>query len=179
MSYWNPIERYGVERFSEAFAAAGGTAVITPDLSPEEAGPWRTATDSHHIGRVFLVAPSSRDQRLASVASLCSGFVYAASTMGVTGNDIEVGQTARTLVQRVRGVTDLPVAVGLGIRTAAQARAVAEYADGVIVGSAFVRAVAGADSPAARCDAVRALATELAVGCRRSAPVAREAGEGS
>jgi len=177
MSYWNPIARYGLERFCQDFAAAGGTAVITPDLSPEEAGDWVRLTDAHGISRVFLIAPSSTDARLALVAGACNGFVYAASMMGVTGNDAVIGDVARQLVSRARAVTSLPVAVGLGIRSADQVRSVAQFADGVIVGSAFVRAVEESTSPAAAVAAVEALARELATGTARgSVPAPVEGG---
>jgi tryptophan synthase alpha chain len=169
MSYWNPIERYGVEAFARDLAAAGGVGVIAPDLTPEEGGPWRAAAARHHIDPVFLVAPSSSDARLASVSAASRGFVYAASTMGVTGVREEVGDVARTLVARTRAVTQLPLCVGLGVSTGDQAAEVAAYADGVIVGSAFVRRVLDAASAAEATTAVAALATELAEGVRRRA----------
>jgi len=166
MSYWNPLERYGVERFATDLAAAGGIGVITPDLTPEEAGPWIAATDASGIDRVFLVAPSSTDTRIATVAAASSGFVYAASTMGVTGARTSVGDAARSLVERTKAHTVLPVAVGVGVSTGAQAAEVAAYADGVIVGSAFVRAVLDAATPADGIAAVGHLAAELALGVR-------------
>lgn len=169
MSYWNPIERYGVDRFASELAAAGGCGVITPDLTPEEADPWIEATDEHGIDRVFLVAPSSSDERLERVASTCTGFVYAASTMGVTGARTSVSSAAPTLVERVRRVTNIPVCVGLGVSTGAQAADVAAYADGVIVGSAFVKALLDAPTPAAGAAAAAALASELATGVRSAA----------
>ncbi len=168
MSYWNPIERYGVQRFAAELAAAGGCGVITPDLTPEEAGPWIEATDAFGIDRVFLVAPSSSDERIKKVAQTCSGFVYAASTMGVTGTRTAVSSMAPALVSRVREVTALPVCVGLGVSTGAQAADVAKYADGVIVGSAFVRALLDAPTPAQGANAAAALAAELAAGVRGS-----------
>lgn len=167
MSYWNPIERYGVEAFAEQLAAAGGTGVITPDLTPEESADWAAATDAHDIDRIFLVAPSSTDARLRTVAEACSGFVYAASTMGVTGARTSVSGAAATLVPRVRAVTDLPIAVGLGVSTGDQAAEIAEYADGVIVGSAFIRLILEAGSPDEAEASVRALARELGDGVRR------------
>lgn len=166
MSYWNPIERYGVDRFAGQLAAAGGCGVITPDLTPEEAGPWIEATDEHGIDRVFLVAPSSSDERIETVAATCSGFVYAASTMGVTGARTAVSSSAPELVARVRQHTNLPVCVGLGVSTGSQAADVAEYADGVIVGSAFVKALLESPTPAEGAAAVAALAAELAAGVR-------------
>jgi tryptophan synthase alpha chain len=166
MSYWNPIEHYGVERFAADLAAAGGAGAITPDLIPDEAGPWLAASDAHDLDRIFLVAPSSTDVRLLSTVQSCRGFVYAASTMGVTGIRSAVGDAAQTLVQRVRtAVPGFPVCVGLGVSNAAQAAEVAAFADGVIVGSAFVRRLL--DSPDAQgIAAVRVLASELAGGVR-------------
>lgn len=169
MTYWNPVERYGVDAFARDLAAAGGAGVITPDLLPEEAGPWRAAADAAGLDPVFLVAPSSTDARIASTAEACRGFVYAASTMGVTGVRSAVGGRAAELVARVRAATDLPVAVGLGVSTADQAAEVAAYADGVIVGSAFVRALLDAPDEAAGVRAVADLAAELATGVRRRA----------
>lgn len=166
MSYWNPIERFGVERFAERLASAGGHGVITPDLTPEEAGPWIDATTAHGLDRVFLVAPSSTDARIAQVVSVTSGFLYAASTMGVTGARTQVSSAAPELVRRARLLTDLPVAVGLGVSTGAQAAEVARYADGVIVGSAFVRRILQAETPREARQQVVALARELAAGVR-------------
>ena len=167
MSYWNPIERYGVDRFAADLAAAGGAGVITPDLTPEEASPWIAATDAHAIDRVFLVAPSSTDERIATVSRATTGFVYAASTMGVTGTRTEVGSGAHELVTRTRALSTLPIAVGLGVSTADQAAEVAQYADGVIVGSAFVRILLEAPSIQAGIDGVAQLAASLAEGVRR------------
>lgn len=174
MSYWNPVEHYGPRRFAEALVAAGSAGVITPDLTPDEAGTdpsdWLGATDATGLGRVFLVAPSSTDDRLRYTAEHCRGFVYAASTMGVTGARAAVGTAAETLVRRVRAVTDKPVCVGLGVSSGDQAAQVAAFADGVIVGSAFVRALLDAGSPEDGCRAVEALAAELAAGVRRGRP---------
>lgn len=167
MTYWNPVERYGVSRFAAGVAAAGGSGLITPDLIPDEATEWLTASDSAALDRVFLVSPSSTDARLAHVAGHSRGFVYAASTMGVTGTRTQVGSGAAGLVERVRRVTDLPVCVGLGVSTGAQAAEVAGYADGVIVGSAFVRRLLEADSLTAGCQALTELAAELAAGVRK------------
>jgi tryptophan synthase alpha chain len=169
MSYWNPIERIGVERFADRLRAAGGVGVITPDLTPEEAGDWVSATQSAGLDRVFLVAPSSSDERIAAVAGITNGFIYAASLMGVTGARASVGSGARDLVTRVRALTDLPVAVGLGVSTGDQAAEVASYADGVIVGSAFIARILAAPDHAAAVSAVRELAEELAAGVRRRA----------
>jgi len=167
MTYWNPIERYGVDRFAADLAAAGGSGAITPDLIPDEAAPWLAATDAHGLDRIFLVAPSSTDARIGSTIAACRGFVYAASTMGVTGTRDQVGQGAQRLVARVRAaVADFPVCVGLGVSNGDQAAEVASFADGVIVGSAFVRRLLDAPD-AVGVPAVRELAGELADGVRR------------
>lgn len=167
MSYWNLIERYGVERFSAELAAANGVGVITADLTPEEAGPWIDATDANGIDRIFLVAPSSTDDRLKIVTNATSGFVYAASLMGVTGTRASVSSHAAELVARTRKVTDLPIAVGLGVSTPEQAAEVAKYADGVIVGSAYIKAILDAPTHEDAVIAVRALSAALSQGVRR------------
>jgi tryptophan synthase alpha chain len=171
MTYWNPVEQYGVPRFAADLSAAGGAGLITPDLIPDEAGDWLAAAQDNDLDRVFLVAPSSTPERLAATVRACRGFVYAASTMGVTGVRAAVGDTARVLVQRAREVTDLPLCVGLGVSTGQQAAEVGAFADGVIVGSALVRCLTDATSPAAGVDAVRVLSAELAAGVQhRLAP---------
>jgi len=167
MSYWNPIERYGDERFARDLAAAGGAGVITPDLIPDEAGAWLSAARQHDLATVFLVAPSSTDERLVLTTEACRGFVYAASTMGVTGARDQVGDAAHLLVERTRAVTDLPVGVGLGVSTPVQAAEVASFADGVIVGSALVRCLLEADSASAGLARLTSLASGLADGVRR------------
>ena len=166
MTYWNPVDRYGVRAFARDLAQAGGAGLITPDLTPEEAGPWLEASDEYGLDRVFLAAPSSTDQRLATIGSVCRGFVYAASLMGITGARDALSGDAGALVARIRRHTSLPVAVGLGVSNGAQAAQVAGFADGVIVGSAFVRRLLDAD-PAAGVAGVRDLAAELAAGVRR------------
>lgn len=162
MGYWNPVEKYGPARFASDLRAAGGSGAITPDLIPEEAGPWLEAARAEDLDPVFLVAPSSTDERIAVVGRTNRGFVYAASTMGVTGTRATVSNRAEELVARTRALTDLPVCVGLGVSTGEQAAEVAAYADGVIVGSAFVVALREGGP-----DAVQALAADLAAGVRR------------
>lgn len=168
MSYWNPIEQYGLEQFTQRMAEAGGQGVITPDLTPEEADRWIAATTGHDLDRIFLAAPSSTDARIERVASVTSGFLYAASTMGVTGGRTAVSSAAPDLVRRCREITNLPIGVGIGISTGEQAAEVASYADGVIVGSAFVKRILHAPDHAAAVVAVRELAQELAAGVRAS-----------
>ncbi len=167
MSYWSPIERYGPAAFANDLAKAGGAGVITPDLTPEEAGPWIAASDAAGIDRVFLVAPSSTAERIAVVCSITTGFVYAASLMGVTGV-ASVSAAAPLLVERTRPSAGVPIAVGLGVSTAAQAHDIAAYADGVIVGSAFVRLLLDAASASEGVAAVGRLAADLARGVRRT-----------
>jgi len=166
MTYWNPVDRHGVAAFARDLAAAGGSGLITPDLTPEEAGPWLAAAAQHDLDPVFLVAPSSSKQRIELVTSVCGGFVYAASLMGITGTRESVGSHAAGLVSRVREATKLPVAVGLGVRDGRQAAEVAGFADGVIVGSAFVERLLTADGPEAGLASVQTLAAELADGVR-------------
>lgn len=176
MTYYNLVLHRGVRRFAADLAAAGGAGLITPDLIPEEAADWVEASDAYDLDRIFLVAPSSTPQRLAAVTSACRGFVYATSTMGVTGVRSEVGSAAAGLVQRVRDVTDLPVCVGLGVSTGDQAAAVGAYADGVIVGSALVRALTAdlTDDGAATGElhpdlrSLRSTTADLADGVRRA-----------
>ena len=165
MGYWNPVHRYGFERWAADLKAAGGVGAITPDLIPEEAPEWLAACRTHELAPVFLVAPSSTDERIAVVGRTNRGFVYAAAVMGVTGARAEIGAGARRLVERVRAQTDLPVAVGLGVSTGAQAAQVAAFADGVVVGSALVSALQDGGV-----EAVRRRSAELAQGVRTPVP---------
>jgi tryptophan synthase alpha chain len=169
MTYWNPVERYGVDRFARDLAGAGGAGLITPDLVPDEAGEWMAVADDHGLDRVFLVAPSSSDQRLAMTTAACRGFVYATAVMGVTGARESSSTLAGPLVARTRQVSDLPVGVGLGVSNGDQAAEVAAFADGVIVGSAFVRRLldAGPDR-AGGLASLAALTRDLADGVRRA-----------
>lgn len=164
MTYWNPIDRYGVKRYAEDFHAAGMEGVITPDLTIEEASEWILLTDRLDMHPIFVVAPSTGDERLKAVAEKCSGFIYAASSMGVTGARTSVSSAAKTLVDRLRRITDTPICVGLGVSSGDQAAEVAKYADGVIVGSAFVKGVLA--NPNDPLPAVRAIAEDLARGVR-------------
>lgn len=169
MTYWNPIERYGVERFGRDLGDAGGAGLITPDLIPEEGAEWITVADQLGLDKVFLVALSSTDERLRLTTDACRGFVYAASVMGVTGARANTSAAAPELVARTRAVTSIPIGVGLGVSNGDQAAAVAEYADAVIVGSAFVRPLLDAPDERSGVAAVGALAEDLASGVRRTA----------
>ena len=167
MTYWNPIEKYGVNAFARDLAAAGATGMITPDLIPDEAAEWIAASDEHRIDRTFLVSPSSTDERIAMTVANCRGFVYATALMGVTGARTSVSRQAPDLVERVRHAgPDMPVGVGLGVGNGAQAAEVAAFADGVIVGSALIRCVLDAPDRATGLSRLRALSSELAEGVR-------------
>jgi tryptophan synthase alpha chain len=169
MTYWNPVERYGVDAFARDFAAAGGVGLITPDLIPDEADEWLAASDAHGLDRVFLVAPSSTDARLAMTVRQCRGFVYATSVMGVTGARERTSDAAPALVARIRAAdARIPVAVGLGVRDGAQAAAVGAYADGVVVGSALIRCLLDAPDLGTGLTALRELSADLAAGVRLS-----------
>ena len=167
MTYWNPIEKYGVDAFAQSLKAAGGSGVITPDLTVEESARWAAASENSEINRIYVIAPSTSDNRMPLVTSQCSGFIYAASLMGVTGTRTSVSGDARSLVARIRETSTLPIAVGLGVSNAAQAHEVANYADGVIVGSAFIREVQESGSIDEACTRVRELARSLSAGVRR------------
>ncbi|WP_435741503.1 tryptophan synthase subunit alpha [Nocardioides sp. SYSU DS0663] len=176
MTYWNPVERYGVPRFAADLASAGGAGLITPDLTPDSAPEWIAAADEHDLDKVFLVAPSSTDDRIAMTTAACRGFVYATAVMGVTGARATTSDLAGPLVTRTRELSppgaDLPIGVGLGVSTGDQAAEVVAKngigADGVIVGSAFVRRLLDhPDDRAAGLRALSGLAEELAAGVRR------------
>jgi tryptophan synthase alpha chain len=173
MTYWNPVARYGVERFAADLAAAGGAGLITPDLTPDSGGAWIAAADGHDLDKVFLVAPSSTDERVAMTVAACRGFVYATAVMGVTGARATTSRLAEPLVARAKAAVrdqggDIPVAVGVGVGNGAQAAEVAAYADGVIVGSAFVRCLLDHDDRGPALAALATLTDELAQGVRRA-----------
>ena len=170
MTYWNPVERYGVERFAADLADAGGAGLITPDLTPDSGGAWIAAADAHDLDKIFLVAPSSTDERIAMTTAACRGFVYATAVMGVTGARATTSDLAGPLVARAKARHGhCRSAVGLGVSNGDQAAEVAAYADGVIVGSAFVRCLLDHDDPARGADgALTALTDDLAQGVRRA-----------
>lgn len=173
MTYWNPVDRYGVERFAADLASAGGSGLITPDLTPDSAPgggqAWIAAAEAHDLDRIFLVSPSSTDERIAMTTAASRGFVYATAVMGVTGARDQTSDLAEPLVRRTKAVTDLPVGVGLGVSNGDQAAEIGRYADGVIVGSAFVRTILEnpSDRPAGL-RALGALTADLADGVRRA-----------
>ena len=177
MTYWNPVEHYGGTRrtghsgvalFAADLASSGGAGLITPDLTPDAGGEWIAAADAHDLDKIFLVAPSSTTERIAMTTAACRGFVYATAVMGVTGARTTTSELAAPLVARTRATTDLPIGVGLGVSNGDQAAEVAGHADGVIVGSAFVRVLLDhAGDEAAGLAALRELTADLADGCRR------------
>ncbi len=176
MTYWNLIERYGPERFARDLAAAGGAGAITPDLTPDEAEEWLAVSDAHGLDRIFLVSPSSTDERLAATVAACRGWVYATSVMGVTGARTQTSSAAPALVERIRHlVPDAAVGVGLGVSDGAQAREVLGFADAVIVGSALVKALLEAEDAGTPADLsrLRAVVADLVQGVRAgtSAPL--------
>lgn len=170
MTYWNLIEAYGADAFARDLAAAGGAGVITPDLPPDDCPEWFAATDAHGLDRVFLIAPSSRDERIAMTMASCRGWVYASSVMGVTGTRAATSDAAPVIVDRARAIDpSLPVGIGLGVSNADQAAEIGEFADLVIVGSALLKCLDsdGADM-AGDLARLRALAADLAGGVERS-----------
>ena len=159
MSYWNPVLRFGVEEFAENLKSSGAQGMITPDLIPDEGADWISASTQESLDRVFLVAPSSSDARVKTNADLSSGFVYSVSTMGITGERTELDKLARNLTARVKASSSTPTCVGVGISNADQVREVNSYADGAIVGTAFVKAYQSGGL-----DALTAKTRELALG---------------
>lgn len=165
MSYWGPIARYGPDRFASALAAVGGAGLVVPDLPVDEAGPWLAAARAHGLATVFVVAPSATDARLSRICAAGSGMVYAPAAAGVTGSGRPIHPGLPHLVQRLRAVTHLPVAAGIGVSTPDQAHAISRYADCVVVGSALIRILQQATRPRA-VDAVTQLAIELSQATR-------------
>jgi tryptophan synthase alpha chain len=140
-SYFNPLLQFGQERLVAATKHAGVDAVLVTDLIPEEAQAWTETLQQHELDPIFLVAPTTSDERLARIAQHARGFIYAVSRAGVTGARDEMTSDAETLVRRVRMVSDLPVAVGFGVSTAEHVREVWRFADAAVVGSAIVREI--------------------------------------
>jgi len=167
MSYWNPIDKYGAERFSSELAEAGGAGCILPDLPVQQSALWRESAARHSLATIFVAAPSTTDARLRELTAAGTGLVYASSLMGVTGVRDAVSTVASSLVRRIRVTTELPVCVGIGISNAAQAAQVAGFADGVIVASALVKAILDAPDAAAGAATVAKLTAELSLATRR------------
>ncbi|GAD32884.1 tryptophan synthase alpha chain [Microbacterium sp. TS-1] len=161
MTYWNPVLQYGVDRFADDLAAAGGAGLITPDITPDAAPDWLAASERTGLDRVFLAAPTSTDERLRMIVEASTGFVYTVSTMGITGERTELDAAARTLVGRLRELGAVHACVGIGISTPDQVAGVVDYADGAIVGTALVRALRDG-GVAGLADTARALAAGTA-----------------
>jgi len=175
MTYWNLVERYGADRFARDLASAGGAGAITPDLTPDEAAEWISVSDDHGLDRIFLVSPSSTDERLAATVAACRGWVYATSLMGVTGSRAQTSAAAPELVRRIREFDRAAlVGVGLGVSNGEQAREVTDFADVAIVGSALVKTLLDAEEAGKPEDlsGLRALVADLAdcVRASRSTP---------
>jgi tryptophan synthase alpha chain len=147
MTYYNIVYRAGHKRMAHSLVAAGVSGAIIPDLSLEELGPWALEADAAGVETVLLVAPSSPEDRVARICGRAGGFVYAVARMGVTGERADLGDEARLVVERIRRHTDMPVCVGVGVSTPAQAAEVCEVADGVVVGSALVRRLLEGSGP--------------------------------
>ena len=168
MTYWALVDRYGVEAYARDLANAGGSGLITPDLTPDEAEDWMAASNAHDLDRIFLIAPSSTDERLKLTVEASRGWVYTTSVMGVTGARQAASTAAPDLVARARQFTDLPLGVGLGVSNGDQAAQVCSYADGVIVGSALVNTlIENERTGSSDLGALRAVVDDLAEGVRR------------
>jgi len=158
MGYINPVLAYGVERFVSDAAEAGVSGFIIPDMPPDEAKEMKKFCEKHDLDFIFLLAPNSSDERIRLVTRLSSGFVYLVSVLGITGERDALPVALAGFVERVRGLTKKPLAVGFGISTPEQAAGVGKIADGVIVGSALIKTVGQSDSPA---DAARGFVENL------------------
>lgn len=169
MTYWNLVEHYGADRFARDLVSAGGAGMITPDLTPNEAEEWLAVSDAHNLDRIFLVSPSSTEERLRSTVAACRGWVYATSLMGVTGPRAQTSAAAPELVRRIREMDPAAmVGVGLGVSNGEQAREVTGFADLVIVGSALVKTLLDADDAGRPEDlsGLRVVVADLAAGVR-------------
>lgn len=170
MTYWNLIEAYGVDAFARDFANAGGAGLITPDLPADDCDEWIAASDAHGLDRIFLVAPSSTEERLTMTMNRSRGWVYATSVMGVTGVRSETSDAGPIIVERARKADPtIPVGIGLGVSNGDQAAEIGTYADLVIVGSALIRTVES-DGKDMESDlrALRKISGDIAAGVERS-----------
>lgn len=149
MTYYNPVHRVGEDAFCDRVSKAGGAGLIVPDLPIEESESLRQAAARHGLGWVPLVAPTSSPERVAAAVETCTAFVYAVSSLGVTGVRDSLSERAETVAKACKAATDLPVLVGIGVSNGAQAVEAAGHADGVVIGSALVRAVIEEGSAAA------------------------------
>ena len=140
-SYYNPILRYGLENFARDASGAGVDGVLAVDLSPEESGSYIRSMREWDMDTIFLAAPTSTEERLKRIANISTGFLYLIARAGVTGERNNLSGSTRPLIERVRKVTSLPLAVGFGLSGPDQIRAVEELADAAVVGSAVVRTI--------------------------------------
>ncbi len=161
MGYANPVYAFGETDFPEAARAAGVDGLIVADLPPEEGEALFDGLERHGVAPILLAAPTTTEARLARLAARTRGFLYYVSLTGVTGARDELPPELEAGVARVRRVSDVPVCVGFGVKTPEQVRAIARFADGVVVGSAFVDRIAAAPSRDAAVDAAVAFAKEL------------------
>lgn len=145
MTYYNPIFKYGEERFVIDASAAGVDGIIVPDLPPDEAGNLIRYAKKSGLDTIFLLAPTSTDDRILKVAKASTGFIYYVPITGITGSKLALDSSIEGHIARIRSVTAKPVAVGFGISTAEEAADISQYADGVIVGSAIVKRVEESD----------------------------------
>ena len=161
MTYYNLVFRAGERRFARTLADCGVAGAIVPDLPLEESVGWRAEAGEAGIDTVLLVAPSTPDERARRICQACHGFVYGVGVMGVTGERAELAGSARQVARRIRGLTDLPVCVGVGVTTPDQAAEVCEDADGVVVGSALVRRLLDGGGPESAAELVAKIRTAL------------------
>ena len=141
MTYFNPVLKFGMRDFAEECRANGIDGVIIPDLPPEEAAPWVREARAFHLDTIFLVTPTTPQERIKRISRQSRGFIYCVSVTGVTGARGTLPHGLELAVSQIKGVTQKPVAVGFGISTPEQARNLSLFADGVIVGSAIVKII--------------------------------------
>jgi tryptophan synthase alpha chain len=174
-SYFNPLLQFGEERFATAVRRAGIDGVLVTDLIPEEAQAWSERLRAHDVDPIYLVAPTTTDSRLESIAEQARGFIYAIARTGVTGARDAVPATAKSLVQRIRAVCNLPVAVGFGVSSGEQVQQVCQFADAAVIGSAIVREIEKLNGSGDLVLRIRAFARSLvasAAALRREGPPA-------
>jgi tryptophan synthase alpha chain len=175
-SYYNPVLQMGLEKFAESAKAAGADGALITDITPEEAGEYRTAMTAHGLDTVFLAAPTSTDERLALISNSTSGFLYLISRTGVTGTKDQLADELPALARRVRRFTELPIAIGFGISLPGHVSLLGGLADAAVVGSALVEEIERAESvdtaAAALSARVKLLKGAAAAGMSRREPQA-------
>lgn len=148
MTYYNPVQKYGVKQFADDAASAGADGIIMVDLPVEEASEWKSAADSAGLATIFLLAPTSTKERITVTANMASGFIYCVSRTGVTGARSSVPTDLKSLVDTIKSASGVPVVIGFGISKPEHVKQVTEFADGAVVGSALVSIVDKSTSPA-------------------------------